>query len=124
MTCCYGGDERVAVFRPHLCDPDEDLQLVDVELLIHALGEPGPQEVHGGSVPLLKHINTTPSSKTHTRAQTQQQQPGQQRVVCQERTLQTVTRSFYTVFPSTHLLCWSLTATFTFKASRFLYAAT
>lgn len=53
---------------PHLCDPDEDLQLVDVELLIHALGEPGPQQVHGGSVPLLKHINTTPSSKTNTRA--------------------------------------------------------
>lgn len=69
--CCYGCDERAAVFRPHLCDPDEDLQLVDVELLIHALGEPGPQQVHGGSVPLLKHINTTPSSKTHTQAQTQ-----------------------------------------------------
>lgn len=53
---------------PNLCDPDEDLQLVDVELLIHAFGEPGPQQVHGGSVPLLKHINTTPSSKTNTRA--------------------------------------------------------
>lgn len=59
-------NERVGVFRPHLCDPDEDLQLVDVELLIHAFGKPGPQKVHGGSVPLLKHINTTPSSKTHS----------------------------------------------------------
>lgn len=58
--------ERVAVFPPHLCDPDEDLQLVDVELLIHAFSEPGPQKVHGGGVPLLKHINTTPSSKTHS----------------------------------------------------------
>lgn len=119
--CCYGWGERVAVFRPHLCDPDEDLQLVDVELLVHALGEPGPQQVHGGSVPLLKHINATPSSKTHTRAQAQQQRRGQQRVVCQARTLQTarMLRSFWTVFALTHLLRWCQTATFTL-----LYAAT
>lgn len=57
--------------RLHLGDPDEDFQLVDVELLIHAFSEPGPQQVHGGSVPLLKHIRTAPSSKTHTRTHTQ-----------------------------------------------------
>lgn len=56
--------------RLYLGDPDEDFELVDVELLIHAFGEPGPQQVHGGSVPLLKHINTTPSSKTHIHTQT------------------------------------------------------
>lgn len=55
----------------YLCNPDEDLELVDMELLIHTLSEPGSQQVHGGSVPLLKHINTTLSSKTHTHAHTQ-----------------------------------------------------
>lgn len=58
-------EERAAVFA-HLGDPDEDLQLVDVELLIHALGQPGPQQVHGGSVPLLKHINRTLQQNTHS----------------------------------------------------------
>lgn len=42
-----------------------------MELLIHAFGEPSPQQIHGGSVPLLKHRGTTPSSKTHTRTHTQ-----------------------------------------------------
>lgn len=55
----------------YLCNPDEDFKLIDVELLIHTFSEPGPQQVHGGSVPLLKHINTTLSSKTHTHTHTQ-----------------------------------------------------
>lgn len=52
----------------YLCDPDEDFELVDVKLLIHAFSEPSPQQIHGGSVPLLKHRGTTPSSKKHTLA--------------------------------------------------------
>lgn len=59
------------VWTCYLCNPDKNLKLVDMQLLIHTLSEPGPQKVHGGSVPLLKHINTTLSSKTHTRTHTQ-----------------------------------------------------
>lgn len=66
-----GGGGRRRGQGVYLCDPDEDLELVDVELLFRPFGEPGPQQVHGGSVPLLKHINTTLSSKTHTHTRPQ-----------------------------------------------------
>lgn len=52
----------------YLDDPDEDLELVEMELLVHALSEPGPQQVHGGCVPLLQHTQTqrSPAKHTHT----------------------------------------------------------
>lgn len=56
----------MTVFFAHLCDPDEDLELVYVQLLVHALGEPGSQEVHCGSVPLLKHKHNTLQQNTHS----------------------------------------------------------
>lgn len=43
----------------YLDDPDEDLQLVDVQLQVHAVRQPRSYQVHGAGVPLLrKQIHT------------------------------------------------------------------
>lgn len=39
--------------RSHFDNPDENLQLVDVELQVHSVGQPRSQQVHGAGVPLL-----------------------------------------------------------------------
>ena len=54
------------MFRAHLDHSDEDLELVDVELKVHAVSEPGPQQVHGAGVPLLEHTQTQCSPARHT----------------------------------------------------------
>lgn len=62
-------DSGHVVLPSHLGDPDEDFQLVDVQLLIHALGEPGAQQVHGGRVPLLKDKQSALQKNTFTHAE-------------------------------------------------------
>lgn len=39
--------------RSHFDNPDENLQLVNVELQVHSVGQPRSQQVHGAGVPLL-----------------------------------------------------------------------
>lgn len=51
--CFFKRFKRERPRLPHLDDPDEDLQLVDVQLQVHAVRQPGSDQVHGAGVPLL-----------------------------------------------------------------------
>lgn len=51
--------------RSHFDDPDENLQLVNVELQVHSVGQPRSQQVHGAGVPLLWWTHRRETHKGH-----------------------------------------------------------
>lgn len=49
----------------HFNNPDEYLELVNVQLQVHPVSQPRSYQVHGAGVPLLQHKHRSRTVRTH-----------------------------------------------------------
>ncbi len=62
------------VKKKYLYNPDEDFELIDMKLLVHALSQPGCQQIHSGCIPLLQSTKTQHSPAKHRQTNKQMQE--------------------------------------------------